>query len=248
MHGRVTLSLLAVALSLVAAAPAAAAPTATLSITTTLLDQPPGRSWAIGLGTAVTIANPDGSQPPPLKRFQVRFPAGAKTNFSAFPACSPKRLAARRAPDGCPAGSHIGTGTSLVSAKPIFAAPIVAKVDVFNGPPKGAGRTLLFLARTTTPVNQQLVFTGSLQRTTGRFGYVLTVNVPRIPTLTGQPDASVVAFDTTVQARRGRISYLEAPTRCPAAGLPFQGAFSFADGSTATAAAHLSCTLKSTPG
>jgi hypothetical protein len=246
VHGRVTLSLLFAGLAL--ATPASAAPTATLSITTTLLDQPPGRSWAIGLGTAVAIANPDGTQPPALKRFQIRFPAGAKTNFGAFPTCQQARLEQRKAPDGCPAGARIGSGTSTVSAQPIFAAPLVAKVDVFNGPARGKGRTLLFLARTTAPVSQQLVFTGVLRPTAGRFGYVLDVTTPRIPTLTGEPDASVIGFDTTVQARRGGVSYIEAPTRCPRGGLPFASSFSFADGSTATAAAHLSCTLKSTPG
>ena len=248
MHGRVTLSLVSLTAALGLAAPALAAPTAKLTVTTTLLDQPAGRPWAIALGTAVTIANPDGSQPPSLKRFQISFPRGAKTNFGSFPACQQKRLEQRKAPDGCPSGSRIGSGTSSVSAQPIFAAPIIAKVDVFNGVKRGNARQLLFLARTTAPVNQQLVFTGLLKPATGRYGYVLTVDVPRIPTLPGQPDASVVAFETTVQARRGKISYLEAPTRCPRAGLPFAAAFTFTDGSTAAAAAHIGCTITSTPG
>ena len=185
MHGRVTLSLVSLTAALGLAAPALAAPTAKLTVTTTLLDQPAGRPWAIALGTAVTIANPDGSQPPPLKRFQISFPRGAKTNFGSFPACQQKRLEQRKAPDGCPPGSRIGSGTSSVSAQPIFAAPIIAKVDVFNGVKRGNARQLLFLARTTAPVNQQLVFTGLLKPATGRYGYVLTVDVPRIPTLPG---------------------------------------------------------------
>jgi hypothetical protein len=249
MHGRVASSLALTSLAaLLVAAPAGAAPVAKLTVTTTLLSQPPGRSWSIGLGTAVTIANPDGSQPPALKRFRISFPRGAKTNYRSFPACSPSRLAARKGPDACPAGSRIGSGTSLVSVLPIFPQPVVAKVDVFNGPQKGTGRVLLFLARTTTPLSTQMVFTGLLKPASGRFGYTLDVTVPRIPTLPGSPDASVVAFNTLVQARRGPISYLEAPTSCPRGGLPFAGSFSFADGSTATAAAHLSCTLTSTPG
>jgi hypothetical protein len=246
MHGRVASLILAAVL--VGAAPAAAAPVAKLTVTSTLLRQPPGRSWSIGLGTLVSIANPDGSQPPALKRFRISFPRGAKTNYRSFPACSPARLAARKGPDACPAGSRIGSGTSSVSALPIFPQPIVAKVDVFNGPQKGTGRVLLFLARTTAPVSEQLVFTGLLKPASGRFGYTLDVSVPRIPTLPGSPDASVVAFNTLVQARRGAISYLEAPTSCPRGGLPFAGSFAFADGSTASAAAHLSCTLTSTPG
>src|SRR3954470_4837885 len=109
MHGRVASLIFAAAL--LGAAPAAAAPVAKLTVTTTLLRQPTGRSWSIGLGTLVTIANPDGSQPPSLKRFRISFPRGAKTNYRSVPACSPARLAARKGPDACPAGSRIGKGT-----------------------------------------------------------------------------------------------------------------------------------------
>jgi hypothetical protein len=242
----VTLSL-AVAFALLAA-PASAAPTTTLTVSATLLSQPKGKPWQIGVGVAVTIANPDGSQPSPLRHLQIKFPRGAKTNFGAFPACSQKRLEARKSPDGCPAASRIGKGTAKVSAIPIFPDPVVGTIDVFNGPRKGRGRTLLFLARSTTPISVQFVFSGTLRPATGRFGYILDVDVPRIPTIPGVPDAAPVAFETLVQARRGGISYIDAPTSCPKAGLPFQGTFTFADGSTSTAAAHIGCTLTSTPG
>jgi hypothetical protein len=250
VHGRVTLSLIALLACLCAfASPAGAAPNTNLTITTTLLDQPAGHPWAIGLGVGVTIANPDGSQPPALRRFQIKFPAGAKTHFDAFPACSLKRLEARKAPDGCPGASRIGSGTSGVSAIPIFPDPLQAKLDVFNGArTANGGRQVLFLARTTTPLSVQMVFSGTIRRTTGRFGYVLDVSIPRIPTITGVPDASPVTFQTLVQARRGGVSYLEAPTRCPKGGLPFFATFGFADGSSTTSRAHISCTLTSVPG
>jgi hypothetical protein len=230
------------------AAPASAAPTSTLTVSATLLSQPKGKPWQIGVGVAVTIANPDGTQPPALRHLTIRFPRGAKTNFGSFPACDPKRLETRKGPDACPAGSRIGKGTSQVSVLPIFPQPVTATLDVFNGPRKGSGRTLLFLARTTTPITTQLVFSGTIRPAIGRFGYILDVDVPAIPTLPGMPDASPIAFDTLVQARRRGISYIDAPTSCPRAGLPFEGTFKFADGSTSNAAAHIGCTLTSTPG
>lgn len=250
MHGRVTLSLIGALACLAAlAAPAGAAPNAALTITTTLLNQPAGKPWQIGLGVGVTIANPDGSQPPALRHFQVKFPSGAKTNFNAFPACSLTQLQRRKAADGCPAGSRIGGGQSGVSVKPLFPDPVIAKLDVFNGAPTAnGGRRVLFLAVTRTPISTQMVFAGTIRRTTGRFGYVLDVDVPRIPTIGGVPDASPVSFTTLVQARRRGISYLEAPTRCPKGGLPFFSTLRFADGSSTTSAAHISCTLTSVPG
>ena len=63
-----------------------------------------------------------------------------------------------------------------------------------------------------------------------------------------ESDSFDSALDTLVQARRRGISYIDAPTSCPRAGLPFEGTFKFADGSTSTAAAHIGCTLTSTPG
>src|SRR3954470_17793322 len=181
-------ALLAVA---AAAGPAQAAPTATLDASVTLLSQPLNRPWAVGLGTSMAFANPDGSQPSPVRQIHLRFPPG-KANWTAFPACDQQRLEQRKDPDGCPAGSRIGKGTSTVWARPIVADPIPARIDVFNGPASGSGRVLLFLARTSGAINTQMVLRGVLRRTTGKYGFDLVVDVPRIQTIPNSPDASVV--------------------------------------------------------
>jgi hypothetical protein len=246
MHGRLSLTLTTVGLLAATAGVAQAAPTATLGASATLLSQPKGGQWAIGLGTSAAFAMPDGSQPPPVRKMVIRFPQG-KANWDRFPACSQTRLEQRKAPDGCPSGSRIGRGTSIVSAKPIVEDPITATIDVFNGAKSGSGRTLLFLARTTTPISTQMVLKGVLRRTTGKYGFRLDVDVPRIQTVPGAPDASIVSFTTLVQARRRGVSYLEAPRTCPGAGLPFAGTFTFEDGSSASAGARIPCTLTSVP-
>src|SRR3954447_9123460 len=245
MHGRI--SLLAAAALLGAAGTAHAAPNATLSAAVTLLEQPAGKPWSVGLGTAVTFANPDGSQPSPVRRIRIKFPPG-EANWTKFPSCNPQRLEQRKGPDACPSGSRIGKGSSTVWARPIVADPIPVRIDVFNGPAAGKGRTLLFLARSSRAISTQMVLRGTLRKTPGRYGFDLDVDVPRIQTIPGSPDASVVAFATTVQARRHGVSYIEAPRRCPAAGLPLLGTFSFADGSSTTSAAKIPCTLTSVPG
>src|SRR5437763_1731578 len=229
MHGRISLILAAAGLA--AAAPAAhAAPHAALTAAVTLLQQPKGAAWQIGLGTGVSFSNPDGSQPSAVRRMRFKFPPG-KANWEKFATCDPAKLEQRKAPDGCPAGSRIGKGTSVVWARPIVADPIPVAIDVFNGPAAGKGRTLLFLARSSGAISTQMVLRGVLRRTTGRFGFSLDVAVPQIPTIPGSPDASVVALDTLVQARRHGVSYLEAPRTCPARGFPIAGTFDFADGS-----------------
>ena len=174
--------------------------------------------------------------------------ADERLGVQAGPGLRRARLERQKGPDACPAGSRIGKGSSTVWAKPIVEDPIPVQIDAFNGPPAGKGRTLLFLARSSGAISTQMVLRGKLTRTTGRYGFDLDVDVPRIQTVPGAPDASVVAFATTVQARRRGVSYLEAPRRCPAAGLPLLGTFSFADGSSATASARIPCTLTSVPG
>jgi hypothetical protein len=246
MHGRISLILAAAAFA--ALAPAAnAAPTAALSAAVTLLQQPKGKLWQIGLGTGAAFANPDGSQPSPVRRMHFRFPP-ATANWDRFPACDQAKLEQRKAPDGCPAGSRIGSGSSVVWARPIVADPIPVTIDVFNGKPVGKARELLFLARSTGAISTQMVLRGVLRRTTGRFGFDLDVVIPPIPTIPGSPDASVVSLTTNVQARRRGVSYLEAPRTCPHAGFPVAGSFDFADGSTANSSARIPCTLLSVPG
>jgi hypothetical protein len=230
MHGRISLILASAALA--ALAPAAhAAPTATLTSAVTLLQQPKGQAWQIGLATGAAFADADGSQPPAVQHMRISFPPG-KANWDKFPVCQQARLEERKAPDGCPAGSRIGSGQSTVWARPIVADPIAATIDVFNGPPAGSARTLLFLARSSEPISTQIVMRGTLRRTTGRYGFQLDVTVPPIQTIPGSPNASVVSFTTLVQARRRGVSYLDAPRTCPHAGLPLAGKFDFADGSS----------------
>ena len=253
MPRRVLALVLAVAAAAALAVPAAAsaAQTSTLSAGATLLDQPAGRPWAIGLDVNAAITTADGLQPSQLQRLVVKFPH-ATVNAGDFATCQLTRLEARKGPDGCPGGSHIGTGLAHVQADKLFPAPIQATLDVFNGQAKNGGRQLLFLARTSGGLSVQLVFAGLLKKVSGGpYGYTLDVAIPKIPTIPGFQDASVVGFNVHVAARKRlhgkRISFLEAPTSCPNGGLPFLGTFSFADGSTANSAAKISCTLTSTP-
>src|SRR5690348_436796 len=107
MPRRVEVLALVVAAALPAlAAPsgASAAQTSTLTAGATLLDQPQGRPWAIGLDVAAAITTADGLQPSQLQRLQVKFPH-ATVNWGDFATCQLTRLEARKGPDGCPGGS-----------------------------------------------------------------------------------------------------------------------------------------------
>jgi hypothetical protein len=71
----------------------------------------------------------------------------------------------------------------------------------------------------------------------GPYGYVLDFDVPPIPTLPGQPNASVVYFDATtldrtVRRDHRRIHYIESPILCSGTFFLLDGAFTYEGGIT----------------
>jgi hypothetical protein len=231
----------------VSVTPARAANTETLITGVKLIKQPKGQPWWIGLSLGATISTPDGSKPSALSNLVFQFPH-ATVNAGAFPTCTIAKLKAHGA-RGCPAGSRLGKGTSLIDASPLL-NPAHADITMFNGPRRHGNPTFLFMAQ-AREVQVTIYLQGTLSRQRGRFGYRLTMPFPKIPTITGFPDASVSQFQVNVQAfgrRHGRrVPLLEAPTSCPSPGWLFEGDFSFYDGQTGSARTTIGCTLTGTP-
>jgi hypothetical protein len=94
-----------------------------------------------------------------------------------------------------------------------------------------------------------VILTGTLKKTSGKYGYVLDLPVPPIHTV-GDNDASITSFNVKVggfgKVKGKRTPFIEAPTSCHEPGWPFLGEFHYSDGSTGTSSAIISCTLKAT--
>lgn len=239
------LALTAALAGLPSAAPAATGPmTSQLDVGAQLLRQPVGRPWSIALLLGAAFAMPDGSPVSPVKNMVIRFPH-ATVNDGRFPTCSAAHLTAL-GPNGCAAGSKIGTGTAVADARPLVPFAIPADLTIFNGPKVGKARHLSILV-ITRKLDITLVLDGVLRRARGRYGFALTLPVPRLPTLTGARDAGIASFQVRIKAFRHGISYIEAPRSCPSGGLPFDGLFSFADGTSAHQSSAISCTLMGSP-
>jgi hypothetical protein len=242
---RATLVAAALAGALAALAPAAAhaAPTQELKAGAVLLDQPKGRPWALALKLGAVLGTDDGSFGSPVKNIQFKFPH-ATVNGRPFATCDAKRLQALKRASACPAGSQIGKGTAKVDAT--LTGLIDAELWIFNGKGTDRSRKVVLFAK-AKQVEVNLVLQGTLKRTSGRYGWQLDLPVPEIPTVTGAPPAAIRNFDVTVQARkkvRGqKVSFIEAPTVCPSAGLPFLATFVYMDGSRGSSAKTISCTL-----
>jgi hypothetical protein len=188
------------------------------------------------LRTTLRISDTSGGKPPVLENTTLRFPKGARVNARYFKKCSTSALA-QKGPSGCPRASKIGTGKAQGDARPIVPDPIDAKVTLFNGQPVGGNPTILIYA--VPEISSPITIQGQLRRQSGRYGYVLDVDVPPIPTLPGQPNASVSFFDATTLdrtvRRKGRkIHYIEGPVLCNGTFFLLDGAISYEGGITNT--------------
>jgi hypothetical protein len=109
-----------------------------------LIKQPQGQPWWIGLNLGATIGTTDGTKPSPLSNLVFLFPH-ATVNADAFPTCTVIKLKAHGA-KGCPRGSRLGQGTSLINASPLL-NPAHADITMFNGPRSHGNPTFLFMAQ-----------------------------------------------------------------------------------------------------
>ncbi len=183
--------------------------------------------------------------PSAVRRSVLRIPAGMILDVPSLHSCSAARLRARGV-SGCPAQSQLGTGHALVAT---HAGSLIVTEDValhaFLGPPRNLAPTFEILAQGYTPLNERVVFSGSVLTAGAPYGEQLVMSIPPVPTLPMEPDASIVTFSLTVGARTGHLTRSQnavlVPGTCPAGGFPLAAESSYADGSDGSALARIPC-------
>jgi hypothetical protein len=183
--------------------------------------------------------------PAPVRRSVLRFPAGLTLDIPHLSSCTAARLRAR-GPSGCPAQSEIGSGYALVEThagtENITEETILS---AFLGPPHNLQPTFEIVGQGYTPLDERIVFSGSVLAAEAPYGEELVMPIPAIPTLMFEPDASIVAFSLTIgsSGRHGAhaANTILVPSRCPAGGFPFAAEFTYADGSTGNSTAVTPC-------
>lgn len=184
--------------------------------------------------------------PAPVRRSVLRLPAGLTLDIPSLRACPAARLRAR-GPGGCPAQSLLGSGEALLEVHAgTENIPEEARLWAFLGPPRQLNPTVKILAQGYTPLDERMVFSGSVLPAQPPYGEELAMSIPAVPTIEFEPDASLVRFALTIGARgplgdsapRARVTV---PDRCPRGGFPFAGEFSYADGTTSSALAAVPC-------
>jgi hypothetical protein len=160
----------------------------------------------------ITLRKADGTKPSPTVDTVVTLPRGMGLNYKDFPTCTQAALQSR-GPSGCPSKSKVGTGRLEADASPVL-AKVGGTVTAFNG------KNRTYLLYVVPEISSPLVIPGKLS------GRTLDFDVPLVPTLPGQPNATLTYFEVTtggtikkskrVKGKRKRvtINYLENPTRC----------------------------------
>jgi hypothetical protein len=184
----------------------------------------------------LTLTKTDGTKPSPTTKSIVTLPKGMGLNYGQFPKCNQSKLE-KSGPKACPKGSKVGTGRLEADASPVL-AKVGGTVTAYNG----TART--YLLYVVPEISSPLVIPGKLKGKN-----VLDFKVPLVPTLPGQPNATLTYFEVTtggvykkkVRGKKKKINYLENPTKCPSGGYPWKIEFGYENGETLTPADTAPC-------
>lgn len=233
------------ALALCAALPAFAQADTVATIRPSFLPDRLGASTSFTL--ALRFSGGEGQVPAPLSKMVVHLPAGLGIGLRGVSTCSQARLQ-RRGAAGCRSSSLLGHGHAILDVHAgSQTIPEEATVWAFRGPDRGGRPTLEIFGQGETPLDESTISTAVLDPDGAPYSSKLTVSVPPIPTLVGEPNASFVSLSLSIggvghplraHAAAGTILV---PRSCPAGGFPFAAEFTFADQSTASAAAKVAC-------
>lgn len=188
------------------------------------------------VGTKVKITlnlkKTDGTQPSPTIDSIVTLPKGTGLNYTKFVACDKAKLEAN-GPSGCPSKSKVGSGKLTAGAEPVIPS-VQGTVTAFNGKNK------TYLLYVVPEISSPLVIPGKLKGKS-----VLDFDVPLVPTLPGQPNATLTFFEVNTggKAKKGKKTYhyIENPTKCPSGGWQWKLAFKYENGESLTPTDNATC-------
>jgi hypothetical protein len=195
----------------------------------------------------VTISYPEGESglPLPVRRSVLRFPAGLGIEIPHLRSCSIARLRTH-GPSGCSTQSLLGHGHALAEAQ--AGSQIITEnisLWVFLGPFKNLQPTFEILGQGYTPFDERVVLTGTALPDNPPYGEDLVINIPPIPTLPLEPDASIVTMSLTVGVSKPHnpreANTIVVPPSCPAGGFPFAASFTYANDTSGSTLATAPC-------
>lgn len=228
----------------VCVSPASAAQSSTTAtIVPSLLPDRLGAEGALQL--TIDYSGGESAVPLPVSSTVLRFPVGLGVEIPHLRSCSPTRLRTH-GPSACPPQSLLGHGHAIAEAQ--VGSQVVSEgidLTLFVGPFHNLQPTFEILGRGYSPFNERVVLSGTVRPDNPPFGEDLVLSIPPIATLPLEPDASIVNMSLTVGTVKPHhpitLNTIVVPPSCPAGGFPFAAEFTYADGSTGSALASVSC-------
>jgi hypothetical protein len=169
------------------------------------------------LTVKLSLKRLDGSKASPTTRAVVHLPKRVGLNYRDFPTCDQRKLEAG-GPKACPSKSKVGTGSLRADARPVVPTEVAGKVTAFNG------KKRTYLLYVVPEISSPLVIPGKLKGS--KRSPRLDFHVPLVPTLPGQPNATLTYFEVKTGAkikkrkrvrgkrRRVTVNYIENPRSC----------------------------------
>jgi hypothetical protein len=248
LRGGVRCAVLTVCTGVVLCAGLASAAQATrvAGITPSFSPDKPGAPTAMTL--ALHYSGPENEIPLAVSRVVVHLPEG----LGLYPprrsrTCSRAQLQAH-GPTGCPSFAKVGSGSALLGAHlGTLNLSESASLTAWAGPEQGGNPTLEIAGQGLSPLEERVVATGVLEPDNPPYGMELALNIPPIPTLPTEPDASVLRFSLTLGSTgrahgvKGGAELVRVPKHCPSGGFPFAMSFTYANGSSGEASAKVAC-------
>jgi hypothetical protein len=189
-----------------------------------------------------TLHDAEAGVPPPLRSMVAHLPAGLGFDLGGVASCRLARLQGS-GPAGCPARSLVGRGHALLEVHAgSQSIPEEAVLSAVRVPDRAEHPALAIFGQGETPLQQRTISTATVLADRAPYGARLKLSVPPIPTVVYEPDASILSFSLTIGGPGAHATgAVSLPGRCPAGGFPFAAEFTFADGSRASATAHVPC-------
>jgi len=180
------------------------------------------------------VAGPPGKASP-VTLTVVHLPKGMKLGYKDFPTCNPSKLEANGL-SGCSKKAIVGKGNLTADGRPT-AGTVPGTVTAFNGTNKQ------YLLYVVPEISSPLVLRGKLTGTNQ------TIQVPLVPTIGTNPNATLTDFKITTggktkKKKKGKsvtINYLTNPKKCTKAGYFWKFDFSYENGEKLSPTSAAAC-------
>jgi len=213
---------------------------------------PRERPAPITLDVSGAISTTDGTHPPALSRIEVGLNRNGHLSTVGLPACTTGDLqttTTASALDRCrPALVGRGQFKAEFEFPGLGPVPSSGPILAFNG--RQAGKpALLFHLYTANPARFTFVLPLTISRTKGRFGTILTGDIPKLASGLGSVSQIELKIGRNYTYKGQQRSYLSAscgaPPGFPGASFTLaRGSFKFADGRTIAAPLSRTCKVR----